>query len=166
MKIGTINIYQKPEDVGLGGLLQDITLPSSIETTTPINIATSLLVGDMNYDGNDDFRIVRFLPAGPNIPYLYYLYDPATRTFIYNEEYAKITSPEFPGNNEIRSQWRENAGRWGIDTYVINGTNPILTRRETWDAISETQAKHQVLTFTADGTGTVILDEVIPLPIP
>lgn len=165
MKIGTINIYQRLEDVGLGGLLQDITLPA-IETSTPINDANSLIVGDMNYDGNDDFRIVKNQPAGPNIPYIYYIYDPATRKFVYNEAYGKVTSPEFPGNSEIRSQWRESAAKWGIDTYFISNNNPILTQRETWEAINETQAKHQVLTFNAEGSSLVVIDEIIPLPIP
>jgi len=166
MKIGTITVYQRPEDVGLGGLSQNITLPETIETITPINNGNSLIVGDMNYDGNDDFRVVRYLPAGTNIPYVYYLFDPATSKFIYNEAYGKITSPEFPGNMEIRSQWRENAGKWGIDTYIIDNNNPVLSKRETWEAVSETQAKHQVLKFTADGSSTVTVDELVPLPIP
>jgi|CXWL01.1.fsa_nt_gi LysM repeat protein len=164
MKIGTIKVFQRPEDVGLGGLSQDITLPSSMETATPVNDANSLIVGDMNYDGNDDFRIVRNLPAGPNIPYVYYIYDPAARLFVYNEEYGKIRSPEFPGNNEIRSQWRKSAANWGIDTYTITNNIPRLIRREEWTAINETQATHTVTVFNADGTSQVTVNETIPLP--
>jgi uncharacterized repeat protein (TIGR01451 family) len=165
MKIGTINISQRSEDVGSGGLLQDIT-SVPVETSTAMNDASSLIVGDMNYDGNDDFRIVKNLPAGPNIPYLYYLYDPATRKFVYNEAYGKITSPEFPGNSEIRSQWRESAVKWGIDKYTVAGNTPRLTQRETWEAINDTQAKHQVTIFHADGTSQLTVDETVPLPIP
>lgn len=165
MKIGTINITQRPEDVGLGGLLQDIT-SVPVETSTAINDASSLIVGDMNYDGNDDFRIVKNLPAGLNIPYLYYLYDTVTRKFIYNEAYGKITSPEFPGNSEIRSQWRESAAKWGIDKYTVANNTPRLTQRETWEAINETQARHQVTIFNADGTSQLTVDETVPLPIP
>jgi LysM repeat protein len=166
MKIGTIKVYQRPEDVGLGGLSQDITMAPSIETSTPINDANSLIVGDMNYDGNDDFRIVKFLPAGPNIPYVYYIYDPATRNFVYNKAYENITSPEFLGNSEIRSKWREGAAKWGIDTYTIANNTPKLTKRETWEAINETQVKHQVTVFNADGTSQVTVDETIPMPVP
>jgi LysM repeat protein len=165
MKIGTINIYQRPEDVGLGGLLQNITVSTSIETSTPLNDVNSLIVGDMNYDGNDDFRIVRNLPAGPNIPYLYYIYDPTTRQFVYNEAYGKITSPEFPGNPEIRSKWRESAGKWGINTFTIANNIPTLTRRETWEALNETQATHQVTVFNPDGTSQVTVNETIPIPV-
>jgi hypothetical protein len=166
MKIGTIKVYQRTEDVGLGGLTQDITLPASIVTSTAINDPNSLIVGDMNYDGNDDFRIVEFLPAGPNIPYVYYIFNPATKQFEYNEAYKKITSPEFPGNSQIRSKWRESAVKSGVDTYTIANNTPKLTQRETWEAINETQAKHQVTVFNADGTNQVTVDEVVALPIP
>jgi LysM repeat protein len=166
MKIATVKVYQRPEDVPTGAFSQDITLPAGITTSTAINNATSLIVGDMNYDGNDDFRIVEFLPAGPNIPYLYYLYDQTTKTFVYNESYRKITSPEFPGNGEIRSQWRESAAKWGIDTYIITNNTPILTKRETWEAIANTtNATHQITVFNADGTSTMTVNETIPMPL-
>ncbi|MBK8618200.1 MAG: LysM peptidoglycan-binding domain-containing protein [Anaerolineales bacterium] len=163
-KIFSINISQRVEDVGQGGLLQDITV--LIETSTPLNDANSLIVADMNYDGNDDFRIVKLQPASANIPYLYYIYDPATRKFIYNEAYANITSPEFPGNFEIRSKWRESAAKSGIDTYVITNNTPRLSKRETWEAINETQATHLVTVYNADGTSQVTVNETVPLPIP
>ncbi len=163
MKIATVKVYQRPEDVGQGGLLQDITV--SVETSTPLN-DPSLIIGDMNYDGNDDFRIIRNLPASGNIPYLYYIYDPATRTFVYGKAYENITSPEFPGNFEVRSKWRESASKSGIDTYTIVSNIPRLSKRETWEAINTTQAKHQVTVFNADGTSQVTIDELISLPIP
>ncbi len=162
-RILTLNIKQRPEDVPVGGLQQDITVP--VETSTSLNDPNSLIVADMNYDGNDDFRIVRNIPAAPNIPYVYYLFDPATRTFVYNEAYGKITSPEFPGNSEIRSKWRESAIKWGIDTYTIANNIPRITRRETWEAINETQAKHQVILFNADGSSQLSVDETTSIPL-
>ncbi len=164
MKIGTIKVYQRPEDIATGGLLQDITV--TVETATTINDPNSLLVGDMNYDGNDDFRIVKLLPASGNIPYLYYIFDPATRNFVYNKAYENITSPEFPGNSEIRSKWHESATKSGIDTYTIANNTPKLTKRETWEAINATQARHLVTVFNADGTNSITLDETVALPIP
>jgi LysM repeat protein len=161
-KISTIHIYQRPEDVASGSLLQDIGV--TVETSTPLGEANSLIVGDMNYDGNDDFRIVKNVPAGPNIPYLYYLFDPATRQFVYNAAYGSITSPEFPGNSQIVSKWRESAAKWGIDTYTIVTNNPILSQRELWEAISTTQARHSVTVFLANGTSQVVIDEVVPIP--
>lgn len=168
MKISTVKVYQRVEDVPAGTIIlsQDITLPASITTSTAINNATSLIVADINYDGHDDFRIVEFLPAGPNIPYIYYLYDPATKIFVYNESYRKVTSPEFPGNAQIISKWRESATKWGIDTYTITNNTPILIKRESWEAIAgTTNATHQITTFNADGTSQVTVNEIIPMPV-
>lgn len=162
MNIDTVQIYQRAEEVGPGGLLQEITV--SVATSTPQNDPNSLVIGDMNYDGNADFRIIRDLPAGPNIPYLYYLYDPAARKFIYAEAYGKITSPEFPGNNQIRSKWRESAAKWGTDTYQLTNNLPALTQRETWEAVNATQALHRVMVYDAAGTMKVTVEETIPLP--
>jgi LysM repeat protein len=164
MKIATINILQKPEEAGVSAFTQNIAV--TVDSTTPINTPTSLIVADMNYDGNDDFRIVKFLPAGPNIPYLYYLYDPATGGFVYSKGYENITSPEFPGNSEIRSQWRESAVKWGIDTYTVANNTPRLTKRETWEAVANTtNAIHQITVFNADGTSQMTVNETIPMPI-
>jgi uncharacterized repeat protein (TIGR01451 family) len=161
-KISTIHIYQRPEDVASGGLLQDIGV--TVETSTPLNDASSLIVGDINYDGNDDFRIVKNVPAGSNIPYLYYLYDPAARQFVYSAAYEKITSPTFPGNSQIVSKWRESAAKWGIDTYTIINNSPILSEQELWEAISATQARHSVTVLFANGTTQVVTDEIVPIP--
>jgi hypothetical protein len=162
MKIATLKVYQRPEDVGQGGLSQDLTV--SIETSTPMTDPGSLMIGDMNYDGNDDFRIIKNLPAGPNIPYLYYLFDPTTRKFVYSAAYEPITSPEFPGNSEIRSKWRESAEKWGIDTYKVTNNVPALTQRESWEAVNTTQALHRIMTFDAVGMMKVTVEETIPLP--
>ncbi len=161
MKIGTIKVYQRPEDVSLGGLSQDITV--SVETSTPVNDANSLIVGDMNYDGNDDFRIVRSLPANlAGVPFLYYLFDPATGQFVNNKGYESITSPEFPGNSEILSKWQIDT-QWGIDTYTIANNIPRRTRQESWEAINGTQAKHVIKVFNPDGTSQVPVDEIGPI---
>lgn len=164
MKISTIKVSQLAAEIPATNLIsQDITV--SVITSTPINEPNSLIVADMNYDGNDDFRILVNVPAGANLPYIYYLYDPNTNKYIFNEAYGKITSPEFPGNNEIRSQWRESAIKWGIDTYTLANNIPRLIKRETWEAIpNTTQARHVITTFNADGTSQVTVDETIALP--
>lgn len=81
LKVTLIHIYQKPEDVGQGGLVQDIT--ATIETLTPINDPNGLIVEDLNGDGYDDFRLMNS-PAGATATYLYFFYNPTTRQFVYN----------------------------------------------------------------------------------
>lgn len=133
-------------------------------TLTPKD-SNSLVVEDMNYDGYDDFRVVELLPAGANIPYLYYMYDQATDQFVYNEPFRTITSPEFPGNGEVLSPWNVGAGYWGIDTFILVDGFPALVKREEWEVINDTEASHRIMTFdAATGSGQVILDQVGPIP--
>lgn len=161
-KISVIHVFQRAEDVGPGGLLQDISMP--VDTSTPLTDPNSLIVGDMNYDGFDDFRLLQSQPAGPNIPYVYFIFDPGLRKFVYSEAYGKITSPEFPGNSLIVSKWRESAVKWGIDTYQVATNIPTIIQRETWEATSATQALHRIMVFDSTGAFKVTVEETIPLP--
>lgn len=36
---------------------------------------------DINFDGNDDILVFEFLPAGPNVPFLYWIYNPVSGKF-------------------------------------------------------------------------------------
>jgi LysM repeat protein len=161
-RVSLIRVYQRPEEVGQGGLSQDISVP--VETSIPLNDQNSLIIGDMNYDGYDDFRILQSQPAGPNVPYVYFIFDPGPKKFVYSEAYGKITSPEFPGNSQIVSKWRESAAKWGIDSYLVSTNVPALIQRETWEAINATQALHRIIIFDATGAGKVTVEETIPLP--
>ncbi len=46
---------------------------------------TNLIFEDMNFDGYLDFRVMMFMPAGPNVPYHYYLWDAKTSKFVKNK---------------------------------------------------------------------------------
>ena len=159
-----LNVNTIELSVGLGPALQTIDVPQ--ETASPAEVMNlGFTVEDMNYDGFDDFRFINFLPASGNIPYLYYIYDPASSQFVYNEAYQDILSPEFIGNNEIRSHWRAGAVYWGVDTYFLFEGVPTLTQREEWDVMNDTDATHRITKFdyTTD-TSEVILEEVVPIP--
>lgn len=159
-----LNVNTIELSVGLGPALQTIDVPQ--ETAAPYEIQNfGLTVEDMNYDGYDDFRFINFLPASGSTPYLYYIYDPASSQFVYNEAYEPITSPEFIGNNEIQSYWRAGAGYWGVDTYFLFEGVPTLAEREEWEVVNETEATHRITTFDyATDTSAVILEEVVPIP--
>ena len=74
----------------------------------------------MNFDGYGDIRLVEFQPAGPNVPYLNWLFDPTSGCFVENRALNAITSPQFdPATREIRSNWRDGATRYGTDVYVL-----------------------------------------------
>ncbi len=89
-----------------------------------------VLFMDFNFDGLEDFALMEFLPAGPNVPYLYYLFDSKSGRFVPNKDLAAITSPEFLANEkEIVSHWRESAAVSGTDIYRWQNGKPQLTRR-------------------------------------
>ena len=86
---------------------------------------------DMNFDGYGDLRLVQSRSAGPNTPYLNWLFDPARRVFVESRELNEIPSAHVDANQrEIRSQWRDGASRYGTDIYVYRDGRPLLVRKE------------------------------------
>ena len=89
-----------------------------------------VLFMDFNFDGIEDFALMEILPAGPNVPYLYYLYDPKTQRFEYNKALSRITSPEIEREaQQISSSWRNGAANHGKDMYVWQGNELVLVER-------------------------------------
>ena len=126
--------------------------------------APVLVVEDMNADGLQDFRLLEYLPAGANLPYHYFIFDPASSSFVHDRRFSNITSPEFIGSDEIRSSWRGNAAHWGQDTYRIVDGGPVLERREQWEALDDVQARHWIIEFDRQsGAENIVLDESMAL---
>jgi len=85
---------------------------------------------DMNFDGKTDFRLMKFLPAGPNVPFLYWIYNQTSEVFEKNLAYREITSPEFDyEKKEINSTWRNGCCEHGRDVYKLTNGIPTLTDR-------------------------------------
>lgn len=103
-----------------------------LDTETPVREDyVGFEIEDMNFDGYRDIRIVELLPAGPNIPYLYWLFEPKAGSFVQNKELEEITSPEFESDKKrIKSSWRDSAVRYGTDYYQFTGGKPLLVRQE------------------------------------
>lgn len=80
-------------------------------------------IEDMNFDGVEDIRIMQYLPAGPDIPYYYWLYDVKTKKFEPDKALEEITSPVFNHKTKsIKNEWRGSATMYGTSTYeYING---------------------------------------------
>jgi hypothetical protein len=86
---------------------------------------------DMNFDGYTDFRVQAFVPAGPDIPYLYWLFDPKTGRFEGNRNLEEIASPVFdPEKRVIRSVNRNGAAVHVSRTYRFVDGVPRLFRVE------------------------------------
>ena len=83
----------------------------------------------MNFDGYKDIRIQQFLPASPNVPYYYWLWDKESSKFIKNDDLEKITSPIFDSENKsIKSNVRANAGTYYDYEYKYIGNKLTLVR--------------------------------------
>lgn len=113
-------------------LLQRI---DGLDTDTPRTAGEpGFEVRDMNFDGYADIRLIEHRPAGPNVPYLNWLYDPARARFVESPALNAISSPRFDAvAREILSDWRESATRYGTDVYAIRDGKPVPVRRETKD---------------------------------
>lgn len=109
-----------------------VQIIEGLNTETPVSDTSfGLEILDMNFDKYGDLRIVEFSPAGPNVPYLNWLFDPATAQFVRTDELDAITSPVFDRKTgRIRSSWRDGANRYGTDVYLFMEGKPVLVRKE------------------------------------
>ncbi|MCR9141377.1 MAG: hypothetical protein NXI24_03935 [bacterium] len=89
------------------------------------------VIEDLNFDGYKDLRLIEFLPAGPNIPYLVWLYDPDTKRFAASDIFADITSPEVDAEKrQIITRWRDGAAKNGTSYYEFRRDRLVLVREE------------------------------------
>jgi hypothetical protein len=89
---------------------------------------------DMNFDGEEDFRLMQFLPAGPNIPYYYWLYNAKTGRFEPNTQLEDITSPVFDKRSKrIASEWRNGAAESGKTLYEYRKGIPTAVEERSMD---------------------------------
>lgn len=86
---------------------------------------------DVNFDGHADLTIPEFLPAGPNVPYQTWLYDPKQKTFIdAPASFQAITSPDFDNEHRlITSFWRSSCCHHGVDVYRWQGNDVVQVDR-------------------------------------
>lgn len=125
-------LHVKTIEIRRAGATEPVQIIEGLDTATPVSTdLPGLAVLDMNFDGYGDIRLVEFQPAGPNIPYLNWLFDPTSERFVESRALNAITSPQFdPATREIRSDWRDGATHYGTDIYVFRDGGPVLVRKE------------------------------------
>ena len=93
--------------------------------------ADALYVEDVNFDGYADLRIMKYLPGGANVPYLFWLYNPETKQFEQSKAFEVILSPQVDrGAKVLISQQRVNAAEYVREYYKPRGPLPVLVKRE------------------------------------
>jgi hypothetical protein len=91
--------------------------------------ALELVVEDMNFDGFADVRIQAFLPAGPNIPYIVWLFNSKTDTYDHSPDLSDIPSFTVDSENRwIRSEERDSAAVYTEFFYRYEDSELILFR--------------------------------------
>lgn len=119
-------------EVRSGHATEPVQVIDGIDAEAAASAGTAPLeVLDMNFDGYLDLRIVQFRSAGPNTPYLNWLFDPASGRFVESRALNELVSPRFDANRrEIRSEWRDGPTRYGMDVYAYESGRLVPVRKE------------------------------------
>ncbi|KQP20003.1 hypothetical protein [Pseudorhodoferax sp. Leaf267] len=105
-------------------VLQRLQIPASAE-------APEIEVLDMNFDGAPDLRVIDVRPAGPNVRYVNWLFDPAGQRFVRSAALDELPAPAFDAaRREVLSSWRDGATQYGRDTYAFRGGELVPQARE------------------------------------
>ncbi len=105
-------------------VLQRLDIPPSAE-------APDIEVLDLNFDGTPDLRVIDVRPAGPNVSYINWLFDPASQRFVRSEALDELVAPEFDAaRRQVRSSWRDGATRYGSESYTFRDGQLVPLTRE------------------------------------
>ncbi|QNK63359.1 hypothetical protein H7F33_02245 [Pedobacter sp. PAMC26386] len=98
--------------------------------SNPVNV---IQVVDCNFDGYPDMTfLMQTGGAGPNYTDNFYLYNPITGNFDYNDELSQLSQIQINTKTKtIRSDWRDGAAHHGGEKYVF--INQQLTKIADWD---------------------------------
>jgi len=129
----SISIWNKGGDTIL---VQRIEPPQN-EFFCNTNKPAVFVLEDMNFDGMSDFRLLQLVPAGPNVPYYYWLYDSKTQQFQQDTSLEEIVAPHFdPVKKIITSSFRGDPDENNKRTFVkstykyINGKLKLISETE------------------------------------
>jgi len=108
-----------------------------------INKKEIFVAEDMNFDGVNDIRLIQFIPAAPNTPYYYWMYNNTTHQFQRNKAFDNITTPEFDRKQKlIISSWRGGWANYGSSTYKIINGKPVLIEEYETKELENDSTKH------------------------
>jgi hypothetical protein len=104
---------------------------------------------DINFDGNKDILVFEFMPASPNVPYLYWLYNPVSDKFECRDpdpydNHCRIMNPEFDyEKKQVIQDYRASATTHGTRFFTWQGSKlvPVKDVEEEMDASGRTKVK-------------------------
>lgn len=135
---------------------------TGLTTQFPDLETAGLVIEDLNFDGYRDLRLPEFLPASPNIPYLYWLYNPETAQFERNRALEYITSPVVDVERQmITSMSRLNAATYVLSDYQIEGDRFVIVQERT--EIYDGRGQRRVIVKAwHDGDFVIVSDRLEP----
>ncbi|OHD12902.1 MAG: hypothetical protein A2086_09535 [Spirochaetes bacterium GWD1_27_9] len=139
----TFNIYGQKSEFAFGATKIIITKEKDNSfsqelsfdlTETPDSEKLGFIAEDMNFDGYKDFRIQMNVPAGPNISYLCWIFNPSTGQFEESSTLENIISPSFDQTNKlINSYERSSAVEYHEYVYQYINNEIIMIKHITTD---------------------------------
>jgi hypothetical protein len=107
---------------------------------------------DVNCDGNRDIMLMEFLPAGGNVPYLYWIYNPASDRFECRPPSGQAScSLQFP---------KVDCEKGGFDTEERDSATTYFERRWEWRGVQLTLTREIENEFTENGQKKVTIREL------
>ena len=92
-----------------------------------------ILFEDLNFDGWDDMRIVPYVGAGANIPYIVWLWDTGKKQFVHDEALSALVNIRADKDAKIiKSGGRYSAAEYGEDYYKYIDGKLTLFKSVVW----------------------------------
>lgn len=130
-----------------------------IDLRAPLGMnANGFEFADMNFDGYTDFRLIEFLPAGPNAAYFNAVYDPASGRHERARVLDMLSAPSFDAESgTVISAWRSNAATHGEDVFAWQGDELMLRKR----TVSEYDAAGGCVMTAYEPRGNVTAEDIL-----
>ena len=125
-------LFVKAIEIRRSAQTEPVQRITDLDTQTPWSAqAPGFEALDMNFDGYADVRLVESRAAGPTLPRLHWLYDPASGRFMASPALNDLGAPRPDATaRELVSDWRDSASRYGTDRHAFQGGQLVPLRRE------------------------------------
>jgi hypothetical protein len=115
----------------------------------------SIMLLDFNFDGWTDFAILRNFTDSKPSHYIYYLYDPTQKKFVFSRKMAVIINPVVDkANKHILSYWQKSQELSGWDIWSWKNGAPFLGTRVEQQFTRNGKCHQTTITYDSSRSGT------------
>ena len=152
-------------EVSRDGEATPFQILEDIDMEPPYRGARYFRTEDVNFDGYQDIKLLRWWGATGNAGYAYWLFDPATRRFVFSPELSELSNPTpDPRTREITTHSVEGmAGRIYTDrAYRFDNGALVLVREDAQSWVDAGRYFLRTLKERRDGRMETIREERRP----